>query len=123
MAAINNLPENFEVEGDVTNLYIGDFNGDGLDDFLRQEKGRRDNDNNNTANIFFSNSDGTFTKFDLPENFEVEGDLTNISVGDFNGDGLDDFLRQEKGRRDNDNNNKERLMGLILLLTTTRVSP
>ena len=97
------LPGNLAIEGNLTNLHVGDFNGDGKDDFLRQEKGSYDNDNRNTANVFFSNGDGTFRKTDLPENFAIKGDLTNLHVGDFNGDGRDDFLRQEKGRFDDDN--------------------
>ncbi|MEO1558908.1 MAG: FG-GAP-like repeat-containing protein [Cyanobacteria bacterium J06632_19] len=97
------LPEDFRLEGDKTNLHVGDFNGDGRDDFLRQEKGRFDNDNFNTANIFTSNGNGTFSKATLREDFSIKGDETNLYVGDFNGDGRDDILRQEKGRLDDDN--------------------
>ncbi|MEL7407679.1 MAG: FG-GAP-like repeat-containing protein, partial [Cyanobacteria bacterium J06558_2] len=106
----NPLSEDFSIDGDLTNLYIGDFNGDGKDDFLRQEKGSLLNDNRNTARILFSNSSSspnrTFhpnNRFTLPENVNIRGDLTNVYVGDFNGDGKDDFLRQEKGRFDDDN--------------------
>ena len=102
-ASVTTLPEDFRLEGDLTNLHVGDFNGDGRDDFLRQEKGRFDNDNFNTANIFTSNGNGTFSKVTLREDFNIEGDRTNLHVGDFNGDGFDDILRQEKGRSDNDN--------------------
>jgi hypothetical protein len=97
------LSESFALRGDLTNLYIGDFNGDGKDDFIRQEKGSWDNDNNNTANVFLSNGNGSFNKHNLPN--ELKGDLTNLYVGDFNGDGKDDFIRQEKGSWDNDSNN------------------
>ena len=104
--SVNTLPENFGLKGDLTNIIVGDFNGDGRDDFIRQEKGRLDNDRRNTARVFFADNSGNFStsnaKF-LSENFSIKGDFTNLHVGDFNGDGFDDFLRQEKGRFDNDN--------------------
>ena len=69
------LPENFDLKSDNgVNLYIGDFNGDGKDDFLRQEKGSWDDDNANTANVFLSNGNGTFTKYNLPETFDLKSD-------------------------------------------------
>ncbi|WYL94824.1 MAG: hypothetical protein HEQ35_14050 [Gloeotrichia echinulata IR180] len=90
--------------GDLTNLMVGDFNGDGKDDFLRQEKGAWANDNFLMAQVFLSNGDGSFTqKADLSNPGIFNGDLTNLMVGDFNGDGKDDFLRQEKGAWANDN--------------------
>ena len=95
------LREDFSLKGDETNLHVGDFNGDGRDDILRQEKGRLDNDNSRTADILFADSNGGFftrNRVTLPENFDLKGDLTNLHVGDFNGDGLDDFIRQ--GKRD-----------------------
>ncbi len=109
-ATVNTLPKDFRLEGDLTNLRVGDFNGDGKDDFLRQEKGRFDDDEINTANIFTSNGNGTFSKTLLSENFAIKGDLTNLHVGDFNGDGRDDILRQEKGRFDDDNRNTAQIL-------------
>ena len=103
------LPESFAIKGDLTNLYVADFNGDGRDDFLRQEKGSFDDDNVNTAHIFFSTGRGTFSRTLLPENLSIEGDLNNLHIGDFDGDGDQDILRQEKGSRDNDNINTGRI--------------
>ena len=92
----------------MTNLYIGDFNGDGKDDFIRQEKGGWDDDENNTANLFISNG-SDFTKYVLRESNLLKGDYTNLHVGDFNGDGKDNFIRQEKGSWDDDENNTAHL--------------
>ncbi|MEA5528523.1 bluetail domain-containing putative surface protein, partial [Dolichospermum sp. UHCC 0684] len=90
--------------GDLTNLMVGDFNGDGKDDFLRQEKGGWANDNILMAQVFLSNGNGTFSQqADLSNPGMFHGNLTNLIVGDFNGEGTDDFLRQEKGSWANDN--------------------
>ncbi|MBO1351937.1 MAG: VCBS repeat-containing protein [Hormoscilla sp. GUM202] len=86
----------------LTNLYIGDFNGDKKSDILRQEKWFRDNDNKLTAQVIFSKGDGQFTASTLPESFALKGDETNLYIGDFDGDGKSDILRQEKGRWDED---------------------
>jgi hypothetical protein len=90
-------------KGDFTNLIVGDFNGDGRSDFIRQEKGAWDDDQYNTADVFFSNGNGTFAKYQLGDYFK--GDFTNLIVGDFNGDGRSDFIRQEKGAWDDDQYN------------------
>lgn len=93
------------MQGDLANLTVGDYNGDGKDDFIRQEKGSWDDDTNNTANVYLSNGNGTFWKQDLTNQADMKGDLTNLIVGDFNGDKKTDFIRQEKGDWDNDDNN------------------
>ncbi|MBO1348902.1 MAG: VCBS repeat-containing protein [Hormoscilla sp. GUM202] len=96
------LPESFALKGDLTNLYIGDFNGDGQSDILRQEKGSWDDDAIGTAHVLLSQGNGNFTRSTLPESFALKGDLTNLYIGDFNGDGQSDILRQEKGSWDDD---------------------
>jgi hypothetical protein len=85
------------MSGEVTNLILGDYNGDGKDDFIRQEKGEFANDDINTAQIFLSNGDGSFTGQLLTDFAFMSGEVTNLIVGDYNGDGKDDFIRQEKG--------------------------
>ena len=83
------------------NIITGDYNGDGKTDFIRQEKGDWDNDISNTFNIYLSKGDGYFNIVspNLPEYQSVlnydKG--ANIIVGDYNGDGAGDFLRQERG--------------------------
>lgn len=42
------------MKGDLTNLIVGDYNGDGKDDFIRQEKGAWDDDNILTAEVYIS---------------------------------------------------------------------
>ncbi len=99
----NEIDLSDNLKGDLTNIYIGDFNGDGRDDFIRQEKGSWDDDSLNTADVLLSNGNGTFREIDLSDN--LKGDLTNIYIGDFNGDQTHGFIRQEKGSWDNDSLN------------------
>jgi FG-GAP-like repeat len=103
------LTDSWHMKGDLTNLIVGDYNGDGKDDFIRQEKGFWDDDDNNTANLYLSQGNGTFSKQNLIDAGEMKGDLTNLIVGDYNGDGKDDFIRQEKGSWDDDDNNTGRI--------------
>jgi hypothetical protein len=93
------------MKGDLTNLIVGDYNGDGKDDFIRQEKGEYANDDINTAQIFLSNGDGSFTGQLLTDFAFMSGEVTNLILGDYNGDGKDDFIRQEKGEFANDDIN------------------
>ena len=90
----------------VAKIFTGDFNGDGKDDILRQEIGASAADDYSMLSVYFSNGDYTFTKaetdangnakgIDNPQGFH--GDLTNLLVGDFNGDGFADIFRTEKG--------------------------
>ncbi|MEL6441836.1 MAG: FG-GAP-like repeat-containing protein, partial [Cyanobacteria bacterium J06621_8] len=101
------LPEDLKIKGDTTNLLVGDFNNDGFDDLLAQQKGSADDNNKNTARIFFADSDGNFSANEsivLPEDLKIKGDTTNLHVGDFNNDEFDDFLAQQKGAAAADNN-------------------
>ena len=111
------LPAWYYIRGDFVNLIVGDFNGDGKDDFIRQEKGAWDDDNSGTAHVYLSNGNGTFSgqlltgdlydnsgNVSVFNNYSFKGDLTNLIVGDFNGDGTDDLIRQEKGGWDDDSN-------------------
>lgn len=96
---IRDLPESFILDGNTFKLFLGDFNGDGLTDFLRQDSGNQ-NDATMTASVFLADGSGGFTMVNLPENYCLEHQWTNIYIGDFDGDGMDDFIRQEKGDYD-----------------------
>ncbi|NEQ98786.1 MAG: hypothetical protein F6K30_19040 [Cyanothece sp. SIO2G6] len=109
------LTDMLDMKGDLTTLIVGDYNGDGADDFIRQEKGVWDDDRFRTAEIYLSNRNGTFTREDIPRSFAMKGDLTNLIVGDYDGDGRTDFIRQEKGAwDDNDRNTAEVFLSHVL---------
>jgi len=82
------------LSSNLANIIVGDFNGDGLDDFIRQNKKADNDDKVPSAVLFISNGDGTFTLHNLPEDLNLRGDLCNLVVGDFNGDCIIDFIRQ-----------------------------
>jgi len=89
-------------EGGIpTVIRVGDFNGDGLDDIL-QARGESDTaPSRYKFFIYSSNGSGSFNKslYDTQLSWSEGGVPTNILVGDFNGDGLDDIL-QARGESD-----------------------
>ncbi|MFM6399482.1 MAG: hypothetical protein ACKPFF_22635, partial [Planktothrix sp.] len=90
---INNMSS---MNGNNVNLIVGDFTGGGADDIIRQEKGNWVNGVNDTE--FYTYSNGNFVKVkDVPDMAAMNGNYTNLITGDFNGDGITDLLRQEKG--------------------------
>lgn len=92
-----------------------DFNGDGATDFIRQEHGdwAKDSDYNNSFQIYISQRDGTFkvitpgeNKWSDPYQGYLRADQgAHIIPGDYDGDGLTDFIRQETGNNAGDYNN------------------
>lgn len=82
-------------------LHTGDFNGDGLTDLMRQERGGADNDLADNIQVYLSNGDSTFRVITPGQN-NVSSDQYQsflrydrgyrIYPGDHNGDGLTDFM-------------------------------
>lgn len=79
----------------------GDYNGDGLTDFIRQEHGDWGNaDYLNTFRVYFSDGVGGFDMFQpIGAEYQVElrGDDYEIIPIDYNGDHKTDFIRRRKG--------------------------
>jgi hypothetical protein len=91
-----NMNEMSSMNGNNVNLIVGDFNGNGTDDIIRQEKGNWVNGVNDTQ--FYTYSNGNFVKVrDVPDMAAMNGNYTNLIAGDFDGNGITDLIRQEKG--------------------------
>lgn len=90
-----------------TSVITGDFNGDGRSDFIRSELGTwAGNLPDLVFNVFFSTgSAGTFnavTPTGSNYGWKLRSDYVDIIPGDFNGDGMTDFIRREKSDWDAD---------------------
>ena len=77
----------------------GDFNGDGLTDFITVDP-RENNgygaDGNAAQYIHLSKGDGTFVKNELALDQRISHNRNVFVTGDFNGDGLTDFLTADR---------------------------
>lgn len=74
---------------DVTQLVVGDFNGDGIPDLAVIDS------DNSIVDILLGNGDGTFTA--ETTNPPISGIPTYIATGDFNGDGKADLAVSVNG--------------------------
>lgn len=81
LATLTNLSlTEFAINNTVNVNTIGDYNGDGYDDFVAEKDGQ--------IQLFLGNAEGSITNSSAQmslENFTIGG------LGDFNGDGYDDF--------------------------------
>jgi hypothetical protein len=66
------------MNGDLTKLFVGDFDGNGRADFLRQERGAFASDNGRMLETYTSNTDGSFVKRWQSDDGAMHGDLTNL---------------------------------------------
>ncbi|MBE9199791.1 VCBS repeat-containing protein [Nodularia sp. LEGE 06071] len=91
------MTDTLAFNGQQANIIVGDFNGDGKDDLIRQEFGSSVDGYRDTE-VYLSNSDGLFANpIAMTDTLAFNGQQANIIVGDFNGDGKDDLIRQEFG--------------------------
>lgn len=100
------LPASYNIEGIYSTLYVGDFNCDNIDDFIKQENSDRPSSSEDDITVFLSNmtpasgSSPLFTKKTQSEVFEDASVLvpggdqqSPIYLGDFNGDGREDDIQ------------------------------
>jgi pimeloyl-ACP methyl ester carboxylesterase len=86
-----------DLSTNLVKLIPGDFNGDRLTDFIRQETGELV-DGNNDVMIYLSAGNGYFqAPIQMKNMGAMNGKYVNLIVGDFTGGGADDIIRQEKG--------------------------
>src|SRR6266446_2301765 len=80
---------------DHTNIIPGDFDGDGKTDLIKQD----DATTYQKATLYRSNGDGTFTAVAIIPGY-WDRNHVNIILGDFNGDGRTDFIKQTDNAAD-----------------------
>jgi subtilisin family serine protease len=96
-----NMPDMGAMNGDLTNLIAGDFNGDGRADLIRQEKGGWINGDRDVEVYIFDASWGIQQRLTMNEsNINTDNDA-ELVAGNFIAGGGVDLMRIEKPRNIN----------------------
>lgn len=85
-----NLSENKELKH-----LFGDFNGDGITDFItyKEYPNNSSYSNQDSATVFISKLSGNTLSFEKHDKFPLEKQFNALIPGDFNGDGILDLVR------------------------------
>jgi hypothetical protein len=75
-------------------LAVGDFNQDGIPDLV---VGCTDGYQTHSADVWLGNGDGTFRLSERETGFGFVGGPISVTVGDFNNDGIPDFVTANSG--------------------------
>ena len=81
--------------GDLTNIFVGDFDGNGSDDFLLQEKGHFASDIYGMLQSYTSYGNGAFTKRWQADEYAMHGDLTNLFTNNLGADNSGIMIRKD----------------------------
>jgi hypothetical protein len=100
----------FAVVGAPNPLVMGDFNGDGIEDLATA------NFDSNTVTVFLGNGAGGFAAA-TGNPFAVGGNPRFVTVGDFNGDGIEDLATANSGSY-----NVTVLLGLVVGHTSQTIT-
>ena len=81
-------PTHFTADTRPYSVAVGDFNGDGKQDLAVANYGNSSGTTGDNVSVLLGVGTGSFG---APTNFTVGTDPTSVAVGDFNGDGKQDF--------------------------------
>jgi uncharacterized protein with LGFP repeats/LysM repeat protein len=92
---LGNVPDMAMMRGDLTNLIAGDFNNDGRDDLIRQERGISVNGNRDVELYISNGKFGWLSQTVVTNAFSVNGNDTLLVAGNYIAGGGKDLIRIE----------------------------